>query len=85
MPKSVKIPKKGSKFEDKNSKKQQSSPRNIIIIDGNFAHGVTNVIDSITERFSEIIFCKWRREKLKNQANTLKLMCSCFGQPRRRS
>ena len=45
------------------------SPRDIMIIDGNIAHGVTNVIDSgskdVTERFSGIIFCKWRREKLK--------------------
>eukprot|EP00956_Cyclotella_meneghiniana_P025347 scaffold52669_cov40-Cyclotella_meneghiniana.AAC.13 len=47
----------------------KNSPRDIIIIDGNIAHGVTNVIDSgskdVTERFSGIIFCKWRREKLK--------------------
>ena len=45
------------------------SPRDIMIIDGNFAHGVTNVINSdrsyLTERFSVIMFCRWRREKAK--------------------
>ena len=48
------------------------SPRDIVMLDGNFAHGVTTVQDhgkDISKRFSAILFCKWRREQLKKPGN----------------
>ena len=46
------------------------SPRDLILFDGNFAHGVSNIITPSgvgrnIERFSIIVFFRWGKEKIK--------------------
>jgi hypothetical protein len=49
-------------------------PCDIVIIDGNIAHGVTQVqrvnVKGVTKRFSAIIFCTWNREQEKGNVQT---------------
>lgn len=50
------------------------SPRDLILFDGNFAHGISNIsnpsgIGQKIERFSIITFSRWGKEKMKKAGN----------------